>query len=1103
MPTIGELLAQIRNGGMNPEPTGDSPYTGVQGGTNSPISQPGIDDINEDTRAAASDYTSQRTKGFEKLEEQNAYPIEPDLKSIRMTDPNNGNPSPLTSISNPQTSFIDPTPGTMEETDIKVGFEILKKLGFFLDLDGDDGPEYDKNGQLAGHSLLNRSDVKEKINAVLASTRFSTLTKPDAPFATSIDLPEYDFINEEGVRKDHPQIEKIKEIAAFVMNTGKRAKDAFPDAKMILANSPDATGTSSLGKSANLQYGDINPDTGIDSTSGQPDASQGSENTPPDGNNTQLSGISSNGISNTPDFPYGADHNELGAAAISLALDVVFEALGPTLDLLDGLFGLFNYNGVFTNLPHNPAGLAPGARYGFGNYPSPSQIDFSTGETAQPSLFPSANSGYRFIRALAIPVPKFALTAIGDPNDLIKNLIKLGIQSIKEQLKADPTTVSYWKAFSKNLKKILRPENNFGLPKIPNTPVYQLTSNKKFIQELKDCSAMQFIRSMAILAENIAASGVSGGSALQPQPYRFSGIGDLNRMVNSAVNRHAATRVNSMRHGLSSRNIPSLMLLPAAFSTGRSRWTGGQTSLSVVLSNNKDTNSEYQALLNGVAAPELALANSSAVLSKLGNPTDSAPGGGASANRFSREEVEAIENMLEAEHVPFYFHDLRTNEIVSFHAFLNALSDSFSPTFNASSGFGRIEDVQIYQKTTRAIQVDFTLVSMNKADMREMYWKMNKLIAMVYPQFSRGTMLEHTGEKGTTRFVQPFSQVTTATPLIRLRVGDLIKSNYSREAVARLMGVSDPNFQLLEPGPGAAIEGFTCQEAVDTIVELTERVPLDPSGQWDGTGWPIGSTVILDPPYDPLVAFDPETQQASSDWSATVVQGNIGVKILEYIPFSNPLGGTSPNQEEIIVKVELVSSAPAPFFPTQDRIGTRNATGEIVATAMLSYRDINTALSAELFCYGINTEYFPDLEITEPGFQAFEEDAINQAETEMRERLFGDKNPIMRSFETTAGRGLAGVITSLNFDWGINGEINWDTANFGYKAPKGCKISISFTPIHDITPGLDADGMIRAPVFNVAGASPHKDADVHPGGYARRSDSYNAAQAQYLKDGGE
>ena len=117
----------------------------------------------------------------------------------------------------------------------------------------------------------------------------------------------------------------------------------------------------------------------------------------------------------------------------------------------------------------------------------------------------------------------------------------------------------------------------------------------------------------------------------------------------------------------------------------------------------------------------------------------------------------------------------------------------------------------------------------------------------------------------------------------------------------------------------------------------------------------------------------------------------------------------------------------------------------------------------------------------------------------MRDRLFGDKNPIMRSFETTAGRGLAGVITSLNFDWGINGEINWDLAGVDYKAPQGCKISISFTPIHDISPGLDVNGVMRAPVFNVAGASMHGTEDVHPGdgSYERRRSALEEQESQY------
>ena len=65
------------------------------------------------------------------------------------------------------------------------------------------------------------------------------------------------------------------------------------------------------------------------------------------------------------------------------------------------------------------------------------------------------------------------------------------------------------------------------------------------------------------------------------------------------------------------------------------------------------------------------------------------------------------------------------------------------------------------------------------------------------------------------------------------------------------------------------------------------------------------------------------------------------------------------------------------------------------------------------------------------------------------------------------GRGLAGFITDLGFDWA---ESTWETTP-GMRAPQMMKITVSFAPIHDIPMGLDSDGMMRSVAYNVGDAS--------------------------------
>jgi hypothetical protein len=94
-------------------------------------------------------------------------------------------------------------------------------------------------------------------------------------------------------------------------------------------------------------------------------------------------------------------------------------------------------------------------------------------------------------------------------------------------------------------------------------------------------------------------------------------------------------------------------------------------------------------------------------------------------------------------------------------------------------------------------------------------------------------------------------------------------------------------------------------------------------------------------------------------------------------------------------------------------------------------------------------------------------------------------NAISRAFRSSGGRGLAGFIESMNFDW--YDKVTWEIGEgiessgpkLGRRAPKLCKVTLSFSPVHDITPGLDVNGFNRAPIYPVG---PFAINDLRPKG---------------------
>lgn len=425
-------------------------------------------------------------------------------------------------------------------------------------------------------------------------------------------------------------------------------------------------------------------------------------------------------------------------------------------------------------------------------------------------------------------------------------------------------------------------------------------------------------------------------------------------------------------------------------------------------------------------------------------------------NRLSSDLVKEIENHLEAEYMPFYLHDIRTNEVISMHAFIDTISDSFSPEFTSVSGFGRIDDVKSYVKTTRNVNVTFKLVSTSQSDHDLMWYQINKIVAMCYPQWSDALpAYKENDSKELADFKYPFTQVPTASPLVRLRVGDVIKSNYSRTNLSRLHGI----------GSRKVIKDVNLSESDTINVNNTSASDVDGLVKYIQTS-PNKTRILLPGMYRDN-AFSGEGVFAFSDFE----MGYYNIKspvAVEKIEDASSIGKSS------VVKIKVVE----PNHPANGKVLSVDKRSIINKKSKFNSIPKDSPL--------------PPLLPPVPGIDAVLkgiENSINEAANKLSLQnqtndimspTNGDKsnNPITKSYESGMSRGLAGFITNLNVDYN---EFVWETSRVGSKAPMMVTITMAFAPIHDIPPGLDHNGMLRAPVYNVGRINNEMFGDPHDG----------------------
>ena len=402
--------------------------------------------------------------------------------------------------------------------------------------------------------------------------------------------------------------------------------------------------------------------------------------------------------------------------------------------------------------------------------------------------------------------------------------------------------------------------------------------------------------------------------------------------------------------------------------------------------------------------------------------------------------VKQTEDFLEAEYFPFYLHDLRTSEVLGFPAFIETVTDEFSPNYNPVQTYGRQDPIQLYSSTSRQVGVTFKLVPYNEEDFDQIWLTVNKLIAMCYPQYSLGRFRSLEG-KDSKMFIQPFSQVQAASPVVRLRVGDLFRSNYSKSGLAALFGAS--NIDQITKNKDEAKKNQQVTQKRQELAEAEKKAyaklqkmlgKMKTGGQEELAGLSgiiqiaKGAKVSKIASIVTIAAVGKKTRRTQRGFyrlgspagiiqtppSSLVQNGN---KWKATVTADTKEGG----QGIYAVDVANIELDPA-------RAKTR-----VASMCVAQHEALKTATQANATQFTfVNKEFFDK-----------------------------DKNPVVRAFETTRGRGLAGVITSLDLDYGL--ADNTFEISPGRRAPKMITVSLRLAVIHDLPLGLDYNGDLRNP----------------------------------------
>lgn len=630
----------------------------------------------------------------------------------------------------------------------------------------------------------------------------------------------------------------------------------------------------------------------------------------------------------------------------------------------------------------------------------------------------SENPGY--YNVLLRMLVKSTVESIGD---VVNSVVGLGASIVGETNPIAGTVLG---------KSALDIDREIGLENDP-TNLLNVVNSIRESKMLKFMDILATIGDISLMTENtdgfdptdLFESSIDGvrdfvDEGSYPNPAALVKKNRLSSNVGGRMGDHLAWGSNTLR---------SLYLLPTSFASAELQYKGSTKIYDLISCSPGHKQNTESSLASNDAA--------------LGKPQ---------SNRLSSGDVAAIERELDAYYMPFYFHDLRTNEILSFHAFIENITDTHDASYTETEGYGRIGKVYTYKNTNRSIGCSFKVVATSPTDFSEMWYKINKLVLMLYPQYTTGRQVSFVGNDGVEKkFIQPFSQLIGNSPMIRFRLGDLIKSNFSDIDLARMFGVGTDQFKVSDADPPAAsVFGARAQKICDTMRTITKKhLSAD---------FEVGDKFILN-----------SEAIAGSRRPQTAVVKTLDGRVAKNVPSKT----TFIVQEVKGAKKYIITpSEPIDILDNQLVV------------------NFNSSIPQGLIETSPGFVFSKAVDQVGPG----PEENISQETLEQIASFFDPtSNPIVKSFDSVTGQGLPGFIKRLSFDWS---ESRWDTEGLNNRAPMWMKIDIEFAPINDINPGLDSSGAPIGMPYNVgAMLKLLKVRRASDGDLNEESSAYSAAKA--------